>query len=93
MTEPVAFFMACPFGLGGDDIRRASPAFLALAHVEPDLLTLGEGGVAVHPNLGVMDENVLSAAVRRDESEAFLFVKPFHCSCTHNKTPYAPIRA
>ena len=86
-------FTVCRFGLGGDDVGRAGPAFLPLAQVELDLLALGEGGVAIHPDLRMMNEHVLIAALRRDESEAFFLVKPFHCSCTHNRTPYAHNRA
>ena len=86
-------FTACCFELAGDHIGRAGPAFLTLAYVELDFLTLGEGSVAVRLDLGVMDEDVLITAIGRDEPKPFLLVKPFHCSCTHNRTPYAHNRA
>jgi hypothetical protein len=75
-------------GLGGfnsnsDQSDRANVlrllAFPTLPDVELDGLTLLEGSVPVHLDLGVVNEHVLGAFAR-DEAEALLGVEEFHCS-------------
>ena len=44
---------------------------------------------AVAEDVGVMDEEILRAVLRRDESEAFLVVEPLHSSLgTHQCAPW-----
>src|SRR5436853_571056 len=64
------------------DVRRGR-AFLALRHVERDLLPLFEGLVARTLDRGVMGEEVLAAVIRRDESETLRVVEPLYGTCRH----------
>jgi len=57
---------------------------LALLGLELHTLTLRKGAEALHLDLGLVDEQVIPAAVRRDESEAFFGVEPLDCTYTHN---------
>jgi len=68
--------------LGAGHIRRAG-AFLALSNLKLNLLVLAEGRVTRRLDLRMVDEQILPAAVRSDESESLALVKPLDCTCTH----------
>ena len=51
--------------------------------VELDALVFLERAKAGPMDLGIVDENVLPAAVRSDEAEALFAVEPFHSSLCH----------
>src|SRR5206468_5711207 len=53
------------------------------AHLEDDLLTLGQHLVPVHVDGGVVHENVLPATVHGDEAVALLRVEPFDDTAGH----------
>jgi hypothetical protein len=55
----------------------------ALGDLELNTLVLVEGPVALALDLGVVDENVLRSAIRRDEAETLFGVEPFHSSLCH----------
>jgi len=79
--------------LAGADAGRAW-AFLALSHLELDLLALIERRVPLHPYLGMMDEQIVAAIIRRDEPEPLVRVEPFHCTLCHvffSLDPFGPI--
>src|SRR5687767_8991802 len=72
----------------GDVFRRRT--LLALDHVELDAITFGEGLEAIALDRRVVDEAILAAAVRRDETKALRIVEPLNNalgthSCTHWK--------
>jgi hypothetical protein len=52
-------------------------AFIALNDIELDLLSFDEGAVAVHGDLRVMNEDVVSA-LALDETEALLIGEPLN---------------
>ena len=58
-------------------------ALVALADLELHTLPLVEAAVAARVDLGVVDEDVSSAPVDRDEAEALLAVEPLDCSLCH----------
>src|SRR5438046_8159975 len=58
-------------------------ALLPLRDVERDLLALFQGFEARALDRAVMGEQILSAVIRRDESEALGVVEPLHCACRH----------
>jgi hypothetical protein len=58
-------------------------ALLPLADLELDALPLLEGLEAGAGNLGVVDENVRTAAVLRDKPEALFAVEPLHTALRH----------
>jgi hypothetical protein len=57
--------------------------FRPLLDVELDALAFLERAKAVPMDLGMVDEDVLPAAVRSDEAEALFVVEPFHSSLCH----------
>jgi hypothetical protein len=58
-------------------------ALLSLADLELNTLSLVEGLESGAGNLGVMNENVRTATVLRDEPEALFAVKPLHTALYH----------
>src|SRR5712671_5645713 len=79
------------------DVRRLR-TLVALLQLELHLLTLGEAAEALRLDRGVVDEDVLPAAVRSDETKALRVIEPLHCtgrhsrkllSCTSGKSPRA----
>jgi len=63
-------------------------AFFALADLELDLLAFVESGVTCGFYLRMMDEQIFTAAVRRDKSKTLTCVKPFYFTCTHCISPW-----
>src|SRR5215216_1013285 len=64
-------------------------AFLALNDVELDALALGQRLVAVALDRRMMNEAILLAILRRDESKTLRVVEPLYCAGrTHCRTPY-----
>ena len=59
-------------------------AFFALADFELNLLVLVECRVTVDLNFGVMDEQIVAAVIRTNETETLACVEPLYCTCTHN---------
>jgi hypothetical protein len=57
---------------------------LALLRLELHTLALREVAEALHLDLGLVNEEIIPAAVRRNESEAFFGVEPLDCTYTHN---------
>src|SRR5690606_16236499 len=43
--------------------------------------------VSIHSNGGIVCEKVVSAVIRKDESEAFCIIEPLHLPGTHGNTP------
>ena len=79
--------------LGGSHAGRAR-ALLALSHLELDLLAFIERRVPLRPNLGMMDEQIVAAVLRRDEPEPLVCVEPLHCTLCHlffSLDPLGPI--
>src|SRR5207344_2218529 len=71
-------------GLLGDDADVAGlRAFLALRHVELDLLVLLQVAEPVACDRAVVHEDVGATVVLGDEAEALLAVEPLHSSCSH----------
>src|SRR5690348_4813552 len=71
---------------GHADVARLG-AFLALGHIELDLLVLLEIPVARTCNRAEMHEDVRAPVVLGDEAEALLTVEPLHGSCAHKQFP------
>src|SRR5437867_3265112 len=71
---------------GGRDVERFD-AFAALALRELHLCTFGERLEAVPRDVAVMNEEVLTALVGRDEPVPLRIVEPLHGSGCHRKTP------
>ena len=67
------------------DCRRT---FLALLDVEAHFLTFVECLITVASDCGVMDEYVLSAIFRSDETKTFRRVEPLNCTSTQDNTLY-----
>ncbi|CAL9154387.1 unnamed protein product, partial [Musa hybrid cultivar] len=72
---------AAPVSLDGSavgcrDIDSLGAAVVALGNGELDVLAVGEGAEAVGLDGGLVDEEVLAAAVRRDEAEPLRPVEP-----------------
>src|ERR1700720_977351 len=77
---------AGPLGsqMGSDALQVRGGKLAALAHhVVADLLALVEGAHAGALDRGNMDEHVLSAVGRLDESEALLVVEELHGTFSH----------
>ena len=53
------------------------------AYFEGDLLTVFEGGIAVHFDLRVVNKEIFATIFGGDESVAFFGIEPFYISCTH----------
>ena len=53
------------------------------AYFEGDLLTVFEGGIAVHFDFRVVNKEIFAAIFGGDESVAFFGIEPFYISCTH----------
>src|SRR6185369_17534755 len=62
---------------------RGGGAFLALRHVEGDLLAFLERLEARRLDRAVVAEEILAAVIRRNESEALRVVEPLHGTCSH----------
>jgi len=58
-------------------------AFRALRDFERNLLTFFESLEAVHLDCGKVGEQIFTAVIRSDESEAFRIVKPLDGTCCH----------
>jgi hypothetical protein len=58
-------------------------AFGALRDFELDLLTFFEGLEAVHLDCGKVGEQIFTAVIRSDKSEAFGVVEPLDGTCCH----------
>src|SRR6202022_1927588 len=70
--------------IGSDGLQVRGGEFAALAHhIVADLLALVEGAHAGALDRGNMDEHVLSAVGRLDESEALLVVEELHGTFSH----------
>src|SRR5512138_2327381 len=54
-----------------------------LRHVELDLLALGEGAEPLRLDGGVVAEDVVAAAVLRDEAETLRVIEPLHGTGSH----------
>jgi len=67
---------------GGDDVGRTR-ALLALADRKLDFLPFVECGVALHPDFGMVNEQIVAAIVRSNESVTLVCVEPFDRACTH----------
>src|SRR6267154_4302317 len=67
------------------DVRRLR-AFGSFRYLELDLLTLGQTAEAFHLDRGVVDEHVLAAAIRRDESISLCIVEPLHSASCHSSS-------
>src|SRR5207244_1119422 len=88
----------CDRRLGSDALQVRGGEFAALAHhVVADLLALVEGAHAGALDRGNVDEHVLSAVGRLDESEALLVVEKLHGTFSHLwppvKTPIGAMAA
>src|SRR5438105_392720 len=70
------------------DVRRRR-ALLALRHVERDLLALFQRFEARALDRAVVGEQILAAAVGRDEAEALGVVEPLHRACSHCPSLYS----
>jgi hypothetical protein len=57
---------------------------LALLGLELHTLALREVAEALHLDLGLVNEEIIPAAVRRNETEALFGVEPLDCTYTHN---------
>jgi hypothetical protein len=68
--------------LGGLDVGSLL-AFRALRDFELDLLTFFEGLEAVHLDCGKVGEQIFTAVIRSDKSEAFGIVEPLDGTCCH----------
>lgn len=74
---------ACAWwGLAGGDVGRAG-AFLALSDFEVHRLALIEGGIALRLDLRMVDEQIVAATGRADETKSLALVEPLYCSCCH----------
>src|SRR4051812_33601452 len=73
-------------GLDGLDVHCLRSLVAGLG-VIGDLRTLSERPVAVADDPGVVDEEVLSAVIRRDEAEALLVAEPLDCAVWHSVIP------
>ena len=62
---------------------RSLQSFFTLHDVELNLLTFDEGFEAVFLNGGEMNEYILRAVFRFNESKAFVLIKPLHCTSGH----------
>ena len=71
-----------PLDLLGYDVGRAR-AFLPLLNVIRNGLTLGQRLEATTLNGAVMDENVLAAVGRGDETKALFVTEPLNCAYSH----------
>ena len=65
------------------DLARLQ-TFLALLGLELHTLTFCEVAEALHLDLGLVNEEVIPAAVRRNETKALFGVEPLNCTYTHN---------
>jgi hypothetical protein len=65
------------------DLARLQ-ALLTLLRLELHTLALREVAEALHLDLGLMHEEIIPAAVRRNETETFFGVEPLNCAYTHN---------
>src|SRR4051794_8391160 len=70
----------------GGPHRLRLGALGAGAHLEDDLLTLGQHLVPVHVDRGVVHEHVLPATVHGDEAVALLRVEPLDDTAGHGRT-------
>jgi hypothetical protein len=59
-------------------------ALLALLRLELHTLAFCEVAEAFHLDFGLMDEEIIPAAVGRDETKALLGVEPLDCTYWHN---------
>src|SRR5437867_4766644 len=60
---------------------------LAFADLELDALPFAQALVSLSDDGRVMDENILRAVVRTDETETLFCIEPFHLACCHRSTP------
>lgn|SRR5215813_8914591 len=69
-------------------LRRANVhglrAFLSLLGLVFYVVAFLQGAEAAGLNRRLMHKQILAAVIRSDESEAFLIVKPLHCSSCHS---------
>ena len=68
--------------LSGCDFSRTWTLGSA-AYFEGDLLTVFQGGIAVHFDLRVVNKEIFATILGGDESVAFFGIEPFYISCTH----------
>lgn len=68
--------------LGGLNIRSLL-AFRALRDFERNFLTFFESLEAIHLNCGEVGEQIFTAVIRSDKSEAFGIVEPLDGTCCH----------
>ena len=65
------------------DLARLQ-ALLALLRLELHTLAFCKVAEALHLDLGLVNEEIIPAAVRRNKSEALFGVEPLNCTYTHN---------
>ena len=87
MQSPLVLPASC-FELARDYVGRTR-AFFPLSNLELNLLTFLKSRVAGRLDFRVMNEQVITAAVRTDKSKALLPIEPFYYTCTHYITPSA----
>lgn len=63
-------------------------AFRALFDIVADLLSFSQSFEATTLDSAEVYEKVVATIIRRDEAEAFAFVEPFYCACSHNFLPF-----
>lgn len=74
--------VSCCIGLDSGHSDRLG-AFGALGDLELNSLILLKSAKTAPLDLGMVDEDVLLAAIRGDKSEAFFGIEPFHSSLRH----------
>jgi len=70
----------------GSDLANLArlQTFLALLGLELHTLAFREVAETLHLDLGLVNEEIIPAAVWRNETEAFFGVEPLNCTYTHN---------
>lgn len=76
--------------LRGANVRRFR-TLAALASFKLNLLAFLKAAIAIHVDVGVMDEKILTTVVGGDETKALLVVEPLHGTCTQNTVSLGPL--
>jgi hypothetical protein len=80
------FFILGEFDLPHHDHVRCLLTLRTVRNLELHLVTFGEGLKSFPINGGEVNENVISV-IPGNESEALLFIKPFHSTFGHPNSP------
>ncbi len=80
----ISFFLS--FCLSWDNVD-CTRAFFTLAHLEIDLLAFVKIRITFCFDFGVMNEHILTTAVRDDKPETLTAIEPLYYTCTHYNTP------